>query len=1093
MKPTCRLSFLCHLMLAGLPATSLLAQEEPAKKWDVEGEHGPSTLVEFETTEGTWMNLDVSPDGRWVVFDMLGDIYRVSIAGGDAELLSGGRSFEHQPRFSPDGRTIVFVSDRSGIDNIWLMDADGSNRRQLTRAKDTLPTAPDWTPDGDYVLVKRHVTNTRSLGGGEIWLYHIRGGSGVKVVEKLSFTSEQNEPAISADGRWIYYDFTGPFDYNRDVYDGIFQINRFDRETGETEPVTRGAGGAVRPTPSPDGRWLAFIRRVRLNTVLFVRNLESGTERRVFDGLDRDQMETWTVHGAYPAFSWTPDSKRIVITFGGKLWSIDVESGEPAEIQFRAGFSQRVTDALHFEYPIDDESFRARMIRWPTTTADGRTLVFQAVGRIWQMRLPDGKPERITNGDALQYAPAVSPDGRWVTYVTWDADEGGHLWKARLPRPGRRARPERLTSTPNQYANPVYAPDGQRIAFLAGSGRVNRGNDLGSELYLQIRWMRATGGASELVTTTANRGSNRRMPRLRWSADGTRILYQETDDEKTYLTSVKLDGSAERRLVENERAEEIVPSPDGRWIAFKELHNVYVAPLPKAGGDPLQIEAAEAGVPVKAVTRFGGDWIAWSTDGQSVSYVLGPTFYRHSLDEIYAEEDEETADESSSNRDAGADGVGSAVTANNIPEGEAIEIELVVPKAQPSGRVALTGARIVTMRGDAVIENGTIVVDGPRIQAIGPSASVQIPNGARVIDLSGKTIIPGLVDVHAHMGYSALDINPEREWRYYANLAYGVTTTHDPSASTQAVFAQKEMVEAGLMLGPRIYSTGFILYGAKNANKAVVESLDDARAHIRRLKAQGAHSVKSYNQMRRDARQWVIEAAREEEILVVPEGGSMYQQNMSMILDGHTGIEHAIPVAPLYRDARELLGRSKTGYTPTLIVGYGGIWGENYWYQHYNVWENERLLRFVPRGIVDARSRRRLLNPDDDWNHIRLAKAAKSVVDAGGRVLLGAHGQLQGMGAHWELWMFAQGGMTPMEALRSATLWGAEYIGLGKDLGSLEAGKLADLVVLDANPLDDIQNSARIHMVMKNGFLYEHNMNDKWPEQRPRQPLRSHR
>ena len=366
------------------------------------------------------------------------------------------------------------------------------------------------------------------------------------------------------------------------------------------------------------------------------------------------------------------------------------------------------------------------------------------------------------------------------------------------------------------------------------------------------------------------------------------------------------------------------------------------------------------------------------------------------------------------------------------------------------------------------------------------------PGDARVIDVSGKTIIPGLVDVHAHMGYGALDVTPQRYWPYYANLAYGVTTTHDPSASTQSVFAQSELVEAGLMLGPRIFSTGYILYGAENPNRAVIESLDDARAHLRRHAAVGAFSVKSYNQMRRDARQWIIQAAREERMLVVPEGGSMWQQNMSMVLDGHTGIEHAIPVAPLYRDALSLLGRSRTGYTPTLIVGYGGVWGENYWYQMGDVFRNERLRRFVPGEILDARARRRLLVPEEDFWHFQLARTAKAVVDAGGSVQLGAHGQLQGLGAHWELWMLAQGGMTPLAALRAATLAGAAYLGLGGDVGSLEPGKLADLVVLDGNPLADIRQTERIHLVMKNGVLYDADLNEVWPAARAVPPLRRH-
>jgi imidazolonepropionase-like amidohydrolase len=137
------------------------------------------------------------------------------------------------------------------------------------------------------------------------------------------------------------------------------------------------------------------------------------------------------------------------------------------------------------------------------------------------------------------------------------------------------------------------------------------------------------------------------------------------------------------------------------------------------------------------------------------------------------------------------------------------------------------------------------------------------------------------------------------------------------------------------------------------------------------------------------------------------------------------------------------------------------------------VWENERLLQFTPREVVDARSRRRLAAPEGDFNHILISRSAKQIADAGGMVLLGAHGQLQGLGAHWELWMLQQGGMTPLEAIRAATIDGARYLGLDAELGSIEKGKLADLIVLDRNPLENIRNSESINMVMVNGRLFE--------------------
>jgi Tol biopolymer transport system component/imidazolonepropionase-like amidohydrolase len=1029
----------------------------------------------------------------------LGDIYRVPMRGGIAQRLTSGAAWDHIPRWSPSGNAIAFVSDRDGADNIWTISPSGTNARAVTKEKETLPTNPNWSPDGDYIVVKRHVTDTRSLGGGEIWLYHVLGGKGATLVARQGFEADKNEPAVSPDGRYVYFDQSGPFGYNRNVHAGIFQIVRYDRQTGVTTPITRGAGGAVRPTPSPNGKSLAFVRRTGLKTVLMVRDLDTGTERALFDGLDHDQMETWTLHGAFPGFDWTPDSRRIVIASGGKIHSIDARSGLTTDIPFTARVQVPLSTTVHFPQSLEtSDTFRARVIRWPTISPDGRTLLFQAVGRIWSMSLPNGQPRRVTEGERLEYAPAFSADGRWIAFTTWSDSLGGAVWKVPFRGAGRGA-PIRLTSRANQYANPAWSPDGRRIAFVEGSDEVNRGSDLSGEFFLRLRWVSSDGGEVHDIATTANRGANRRMPRLSWSSDGTRVLFQATKGDTTFLTSIKLDGTDERQLARNDVADEMVASPDGRYVAFKELHNMYVAPLPMVSDKAVAITSKSSPTPVKQLSRWGGDWIAWTSGSSAVSWNLGPTVYRQRLDSIFAEERRaeiakpDSAKVADSAAKARADtGAAARAKPNTVVKGDEFQVTLVVPRFVPRGVMAITGARIVTMSAgsNAVIENGTVVIENDRIRAVGPSGQVRVPAGARSIDASGKTIIPGLIDVHAHMGYLALDINPERPIDYYANLAYGITTTHDPSASTQFVFSNKELVDAGEVLGPRILSTGFVLYGARNTERAFINNLEEARGHLRRIKALGGFSVKSYNQLRRDARQWIIQAAREERMHVYPEGGSTLAMNGSMAIDGHTGIEHALPVAELYSDFVKLMAQSGTGYTPTLIVGYGGIWGENYWYQMSDVFRNERLLRFTQRGVLDARARRRIMVPEEEFYHFELAKAAKRIVDAGGKVQLGAHGQLQGLGAHWELWMLQQGGLTPLQALSAATIWGAQYLGLDSQIGSIETGKLADLVVLDANPLDSIRNSEKISMVMKGGVLFNENLDEVWPRERKRGALR---
>ena len=465
---------------------------------------------------------------------------------------------------------------------------------------------------------------------------------------------------------------------------------------------------------------------------------------------------------------------------------------------------------------------------------------------------------------------------------------------------------------------------------------------------------------------------------------------------------------------------------------------------------PVTVSPTQKNLPIRRVSEDAGDYLHFSGDSQRLHWTLGSTLYQA---EIGAFDDAEPP------------------TATLLAElGFEFETD------RPEGSIAFEGARIITLAGDRsdeVIESGTLVVSGNRIHAVGPASDITLPAGTHRIDARGTTIMPGLIDAHWHGSQGTLEIQPETNWQNLASLAYGVTTAHDPSNDTSTFFAASELQRSGQILAPRLFSTGTILYGAEGDIRAQVETLDDARRHLRRLEAAGAFSVKSYNQPRRDQRQKIVAAARDMEMLVVNEGGALFQHNMTMIVDGHTGIEHSLSVEAIYDDVVQLWSQTEVGNTPTLGVAYGGIFGERYWYQHTNVWEDERLLSFVPREIVDAASRRRMMAPEEEYNHVQIARVVKKLHDAGVSIQLGAHGQREGLAAHWELWMFEQGGMSPLESIRVGTLQGARYLGVDNHLGSLEAGKLADLVVLGSNPLEDLRASTNIRFVMVNGRLYD--------------------
>lgn len=1075
------------------PDTTRPKSSEP---WFVDDPHGPADTLRFETDEATWVNVDVSPDGRTLLLDILGDLYTLPIGGGTATRLTRGPAYDFQPRWSPDGRQIALTSDRGGTDNLWVMNADGSQPRPVTSEKDKVMNCPRWSPDGQYLVGRKRLTDGSSIGTTELWLTHTKGGAGIQLTKKAELP-EANEPLFSPDGRHIYFSARpSRYQYNRNVFGGIYQIRRFDRVTGQTTGLTDGYGGSARPEISPDGKTMAFVRRDRLKTVLYLYDLERLTERPLWDGLDQDMQENFAWTGSYPGFAFTPDGKSIVIWARGKLWSVDRSTGTPTNIPFRAAVEQIVTQALRFPRDIASDRFRVRMISWPTESPDGRTLVFAALGSLWQQPLPDGTARRLTTSGGLAYAPAFSPDGRWLAYTSWSDADGGHLWK--MPAAGGAS--VRLTTLPSQYANPSFSRDGSRIVFIRGNNAAFRGHDVGDDAAHDILWVPAAGGAPERVLSVGSRGSSRRMPRVFWNAGGDRIFYTATEttgpfEEKTSLYSVKPDGTDSYEVVKFGYAEEIVPSPDGRWVAWNELHNAYVTLLPQIGRQTIAVSGAEGPVPAHQFTKDGGEWLNWAEGGKTVTWSYGPEFYRQNVDSLMALWDREALRRVKTRKSEQAKPDSILVDGKLVPKPkpedtnhpDSLEVRLFVPRAKPSGTVALTGGRLITMKGREVIENGTVVITDNRITAIGPSSQVRPPAGARTIDISGKTVIPGLIDTHAHLHYNALDIIPEKQWADWCNLAYGVTTTHDPSASNYAVFTQAEMIEAGVMTGPRTFSTGYILYGAESPGMAVVKSLDDARDHLKRMKKLGAFSVKSYMQPRREQRQWINTAAREESMLVVPEGGGNLEMNCTFVLDGHTSNEHSLPVAPIYRDVAKLFGGSGTVETPTLLVAYGGLSGEHWFYQHYNVYENEKLLRFSPRGQIDARAiRRPVMTMDGDWHHMKVAAACRRILEEGGHVTLGAHGQLQGLGPHWELWGLTQGGISNFDALKCATISGAWALGIDGHVGSLEPGKLADLVVLDRNPLDKIENSDSIRYVVKNGVVYDGNtMATVWPAAGP--------
>jgi len=1034
-----------------LVSTTALAQprsrggEAPA--WDVNAPPGQRTrAVTINTDEGTWMNVDVSPDGQTIAFDLLGDIYTMPISGGRPTRISSGLAFDMQPRFSPDGRLIAFTSDRGGGDNIWVMNRDGSGARAITKETFRLLNAPTWSPDGQYIAARKHFTTQRSLGTGEIWLYHVSGvGEGVPLVERPNpqFQKELGEPAYAPDGRSIYFSRnTTPgniFEYAQDSNQQIFAIERYDMATAERTQVAGGPGGAVRPTPSPDGNHLAYVHRVGGRSRLYVKDLRSGEERQVYGDLDQDLQETWAVHGVYPTMDWTPDSNTIVFWAGGKLRRVNRDGSQAAEIPFQISDTRIVIDPPRPAVEVAPANVTTRMPRFARVAPDGGRVVYETLGRLYVRDLAGGSPRPLTAQDGdFQLFPAWSNDGSRIAFVSWNDQRLGEIRTVAADGSDMRT----ITQQPGHYRRPRFSPDGATIVYeLSGGGGLTSN-----------QWSQATGifrvpSAGGPSTRILGEGEN-----PHFGAASDRVFLEVSQDQKRKLISVDLLGGNRRDHAQGEMVTGYEVSPDGRTIAFRENYNLFVTPF-FGGARVMDVGARGSQLPVTRVTTNGAAYASWARGGQRLAWSLGPTLYGADMAELVRAAPGGTA---------------------YSPPTAGTSLAMTVPADVPRGWVALVGARIVTMTNEAggIIDDGVILIEGNRIRAVGPRAQVNIPAGAQQVDVAGKTIIPGLIDAHAHGSQGEDDLIPQQNWSALSHLALGNTTVHDPSSTASEIFVAGEMQRAGVILAPRTFSSGEIVYGARSPGRhALIDSYDDALTHVRRLRIEGAHSIKNYNQPRRNQRQQVAAAARAENMLVVPEGGSLFQMDITLIQDGNSTVEHNIPQARLYEDVVSLYSQTRVAYNPTLVVTYGGLAGDPYWSQAEPVWQHPLLTRHTPPSELAARVRATTAPADQFVDQVN-AREARRLAQRGVPVAIGGHGQQPGLAAHWELWSHVRGGSTPVEALRYGTVNGARAYGF-TDIGSLEPGKLADLLVLDADPTQDIRNSDNIAMVMLNGRLYD--------------------